>query len=46
VENVEQGEKLSRVLLHSIRVLNFEFYINLERTVFGEVLILTLGKLL
>jgi hypothetical protein len=36
---VWQGEKLSRVLLHSIRIVNFD--INLGRAAFGEILILT-----
>jgi hypothetical protein len=36
---VEQGEKLSRVLLHSIGILNFD--INLGRAAFGEISVLT-----
>jgi hypothetical protein len=32
---VEQIEKLSRVLLHSIEILNFD--INLERAAFGDI---------
>jgi hypothetical protein len=33
---MEQGEKLSRVLLHSIEILNFD--ISLGRAAFGEIL--------
>jgi hypothetical protein len=36
---VEQGEKLSKVLQYSIEVLNF--YIKLWRAAFGAILILT-----
>jgi hypothetical protein len=44
VEEVEQEEKLSRVLLLSIRILNFE--VNLGRAAFGEILMLSWGELL
>jgi hypothetical protein len=39
---IEQEEKLSRVLLHSIGIFNFDT--NLERAAFGEILMLTLGS--
>jgi outer membrane protein TolC len=38
---VEQGEELSRILLHSIKILNFD--IKLARAAFGGMLTLTLG---
>jgi hypothetical protein len=38
---VEQGEKLSRVLLRTCTILNFD--INLERAAFGEIWILIWG---
>jgi hypothetical protein len=39
---VEQEEKLSKVLLRSIGILNFD--INLARGAFGEILMLTWGS--
>jgi hypothetical protein len=39
---MEQGEKLSRVIMHSFRIFNFD--INLGRAAFGEVLMLTWGS--
>jgi hypothetical protein len=39
---VEEGEKLSRVILHSIGILNVD--INLARAEFGEILMLTWGR--
>jgi hypothetical protein len=39
---VEQGEKLSRVLLHSIGILNFD--IDLAREAFGGIFMLTWGS--
>jgi hypothetical protein len=41
---VEQGEKLSRVLLHSIGILSFG--INLERETFDEMFMLMWRELL
>jgi hypothetical protein len=41
---VEQGEKLSRVLLRSIGILNSD--VNFWRTAFGEILMLAWGELL
>jgi hypothetical protein len=41
---VEQGEKLSGVLLLSIGILNFD--INIGRAVFGEIYMLSWGELL
>jgi hypothetical protein len=41
---VEEGEKLSRVLLLSIGILYFD--INLGRAAFDELFMLTWGKLL
>jgi hypothetical protein len=41
---VEQGEKLSRVLLLSYTILNFD--IGLGRAAFGELLLPTLGSTL
>jgi hypothetical protein len=41
---MEQGEKLSRVLLHSIGIFNF--YISLGRAAFGEILMVIWGELL
>jgi hypothetical protein len=38
---VEQGEKLSRVLLHYVTVLNFGS--NIMREAFDEMLVLTWG---
>jgi hypothetical protein len=39
---VEQGEKLGRVLLHSIGIFNFD--VNIGRAEFGEVLVLKWGR--
>jgi hypothetical protein len=41
---VEQGEKLSRVLLRSYTILNFD--ISLGRAAFGEIWILIFGATL
>jgi hypothetical protein len=41
---VEQGEKLGRILLHSIRISNVD--INLGKAEFDETLTLTWGELL
>jgi hypothetical protein len=39
---VEQGEKLSSVILHWIEILSFD--INLGRAAFGKILMLTWGE--
>jgi hypothetical protein len=41
---VEQGEKLSRVPLHSVRIPNYT--LNLWRASYGEILIFIWGRLL
>jgi hypothetical protein len=43
-DKMEEGEKLSRVFLHSIGILKLDT--ELGRAAFGEVLMLTWGELL